>query len=86
MKPLSKQSGNYKLSNQILHVCAIYRPPDTSERLFIDDFTEFMVDVLAEYSNLIVVGDFNMHINKEENPNASIFMDTMVALGLKQHT
>ena len=78
-------------SNRTLHVCAIYRPPDTSERLFIDDFTEFMVDVIAEYSNLIVVGDFNMHINKEENPNASIFMDTMVALGLialglKQHT
>ena len=38
------------------------------------------------YSNLIVVGDFNIHINKEDNPNASIFMDTMAALGLKQHT
>ena len=73
-------------SNQTLHVCTIYRPPDTSEMLFIDDFMEFMVDVIAEYSNLIVVGDFNIHINKEDNPNALIFMDTMVALGLKQHT
>ena len=54
--------------------------------LFIDDFMEFMADVIAEYSNLIVVGDFNIHINKDNNPNALIFMDTMVALGLKQHT
>ena len=75
-----------QISNQTLHLCAIYRPPDKSEMLFIDDFTEFMADVIAEYSNLIVVGDFNMHINKDDNPNASIFMDTMVALGLKQHT
>ena len=73
-------------SNQTLHLCAIYRPPDTSEMLFIDDFMEFMADVIAEYSNLIVVGDFNIHINKENDPNASIFMDTNVALGLKQHT
>ena len=73
-------------SNQTLHLCAIYRPPDTSEMLFIDDFMEFMADVIAEYCNLIVVGDFNIHINKENDPNASIFMDTMVALGLKQHT
>ena len=73
-------------SNQTLHFCASYRPPDTSEMLFIDDFIEFMVHVIAEYSNLIVVGDFNIHINKDNNPNASIFMDIMVALGLKQHT
>ena len=86
MQLLSRQFGNCKTSNQTLHLWAIYRPPDTSEVLFINDFIEFMGDVIAEYSNLIVVGDFNIHINKDNNPNASIFMDTMVALGLKQHT
>ena len=59
--------------NQTLHVCAIYRPPDTSEMLFTDNFMEFVVDVIAEYSNLIIVGDFNIRINKEDNPNTSIF-------------
>ena len=44
------------------------------------------MDVIAEYSNLIVVGDFNIHINNGNNPNASIFIDTMVTLALKLHT
>ena len=71
MKPLSKQSGNYKLQTKF-HMYVLYTDPQTQVKGFIDDFTEFMVDAIAEYSNLIVDGDFNMHISKEENPNASI--------------
>ena len=35
--------------------------------------------------NLVVLGDFNIHLNDIDDPNASIFLDTMTALGLKQH-
>ena len=33
----------------------------------------------------MVLGDFNIHVNDTSNPNANIFLDTMTALGLKQH-
>ena len=63
----------------------IYRPPDGSIPQFIDIFTELLVDILTCNTNLVVLGDFNIHVNDTSNPNANIFLDTMTALGLKQH-
>ena len=34
---------------------------------------------------MIVLGDFNIHINDENDNEASIFVDTMIALGFNQH-
>ena len=34
---------------------------------------------------MIVLGDFNIHINDENDNNASIFVDTVNALGFNQH-
>ena len=33
----------------------------------------------------MVFGDFNIHVNDINNPNANIFLDTITALRLKQH-
>ena len=35
--------------------------------------------------NSIILGDFNMHIEDPTDNNYKIFVDTMEALGLKQH-
>ena len=64
---------------------AIYRPLDLSLPWFLDDFTEFMVDIIADSSNIVVMGDFNIHVNCDDDPNAVIFSDTMKAIGLHQH-
>ena len=42
------------------------------------------MDILTCNTNLVVLGDFNIHVNDINNPNANIFLDTMMALGLKQ--
>ena len=52
---------------------------------FLDLFTEYIVDLIAEHENIVLVGDFNIHINNEDNPNAVIFLDTMTAPGLHQY-
>ena len=52
---------------------------------FLDIFTELLVDILTCNTNLVVLGDFNIHVNETSNPNVNIFLDTMTALGLKQH-
>ena len=33
----------------------------------------------------MILGDFNIYVNDVNDPNASIFLDMMTALGLKQH-
>ena len=72
-------------ANSFLNVLGVYRPPDGSIPQFLDIFTELLVDILTSNTNLVVLGNFNIHVNDINNPNAKIFLDTMTALGLKQH-
>ena len=53
--------------------------------MFLDDLTEFLTNWMASYRNLLICGDFNMHIDNPSDMEAQIFMDTMEALGLQQH-
>ena len=53
--------------------------------MFIDDITEFLAEAISQHQN-IVAGDFNMHINNQDDLEANILMDTMTSLGLQQHT
>ena len=71
--------------NAFLNILGVYRPPDGIIPQFLDNFTELLVDIVASNTNLVILGDFNIHINDVNDPNASIFLDIMTTLGLKQH-
>ena len=43
------------------------------------------MDIVTSNTNLVVLGDFNIHINDVDDPTAGTFLDTMTALRLKQH-
>ena len=43
------------------------------------------MDWMTSYRNVIICGDFNLHINNPPDMEAQSFMDTMEVLGLKQH-
>ena len=69
---------------------AIYRPPypatnQETVAKFVDEFTVWLANISGSFSNMIVLGDFNIHINDENDNEAGIFMDTMIALGFNQH-
>ena len=66
-------------------ILGIYRPPAGSPVEFLTEFTNWITDVVVQDTNLLVVGDFNLHINNENDENAAKFMELMVALGLVQH-
>ena len=51
-----------------------------------DEYVEFLADVLADHRNLLILGDFNIHVNSIDDPDAEVFSDMMEALGLDQHT
>ena len=40
---------------------------------------------ISKLDNQIVMGDFNIHVGDCSNTEATIFKDTMQALGLQQH-
>ena len=45
----------------------------------------FLADVLADHRNILIFGDFNIHINNKDDPDAKVFSDVMEALGLNKH-
>ena len=86
---LSLLLGNLKLKNSTLVVHGIYHPPPslrnkTTNLAFIEDFLEFASSTLPEYQNSIYIGDFNLHISKDD-ANPAIFNDSIEAMGLYQH-
>ena len=71
-------------------VLVVYHPP-YSERapitnaMFLEEVTDFLTTFLVEHNNIIITGDFNIHVNNTNDPVAQIFLDTMEALGLDNH-
>ena len=79
-----------KFTTVHLTLIAIYHPPSTmqnnTDNQFIDQFTEWPSVNLATLPNVVITGDFNIHINdKELDNNAHIFTDTLKALGPQTH-
>ena len=71
-------------------IIAIYRPPystmnQATIQSFFEEFTDCMATKSNEYSNVIVLGDFNIHINNDQDADVNRFKDIMEAVGLQQH-
>ena len=79
-----------KTSGTLINVLAIYHPPYSStnkcmDAMFLDDFAELLEEVLVSYGKIICMGDFNLHVNNMENPDAQVFLDMITAFGLENH-
>ena len=72
-------------------VIAIYHPPYTAKNpstdaMFLDDFTNWLSERLIDYKNVVITGDFNIHINHQDSKDdALIILDTITAMGLQIH-
>ena len=52
--------------------------------MFIDDFTDWIGERVMTYDNIIITGDFNLHVNKEDDPEIQVFINTITAIGFNQ--
>ena len=52
---------------------------------FLDQVSELVQYLFTNHKNLVLLGDFNIHVNKLDNQNTQAYLDTMEALGLVQH-
>ena len=84
----------WKVSNihSSIVILGIYRPPtrnfDTDQntlQTFLIEFTKFHNDISAEHNDIIIAGDFNIHVNSEIDNDADQFLNMLETLGLLQH-
>ena len=71
--------------NMLVNLCVIYKPPDTCIVAFCDDLTDYSERNVTSPGRTIIVGDVNIHTNRQLHPDAVLFHETLVGLGLKDH-
>ena len=78
-----------RVRNKILTIVGIYHPPLESTRntpaRFLDQVSELVQYLFTNHKNLVLPGDFNIHVNKLDDHDTQACLDTMEALGLVQH-
>ena len=80
---------NISCKNRVLKIIAIYHPPysmrnPVTNNIFIDELTDWLTDTLALDKHVLVMGDFKIHINKDNNEIANIFLSSIMAMGLQR--
>ena len=73
----------------VLMIVGVYRPPYSVRNgnmvtKFLDEFTPWMVDMITNHSNIILMVDFNIHIGDEDDAEVIAFLDVIEAQGLEQ--
>ena len=67
----------------------MYHPPLGTTRntpvKFLAQVSELVQYLFTNHKNLVLLGDFNIHINKLDNQDTQCNIDTMEALVLVQH-
>ena len=67
-----------------LNFVVIYRFCELTPSLFLTEFYNFIDDVYINFSNIIIVGDFNLHVNHKFNPDIMQFYEILSSFGLSQ--
>jgi len=96
-KQESKSFKSFELMEVLLHtnsstsrIVIIYRPPPSTSNglsytLFLDEFSSLLELFSIAPGKLIIIGDFNIHIDVSDDGNAKMFMDLLQSFNLTQH-
>lgn len=73
-----------------IRVVIVYRPPynenhRVSMGMFINEFSNYMDSIILSKEQLLILGDFNIHLDDSTNADTKIFIDLLESLGLEQH-
>ena len=61
----------------------VYHAPDlTTVNAFHNDFLNFVGNLRLKYRYLVIIGDFNIHINNKDSEDTNQFLQTMEAMEL----
>ena len=57
----------------------------TTPRVFFEEFGSYLETIVLSPESLILTGDYNFHVDVEDDPDARAFLDLLASIGLKQH-
>ena len=71
----------------IINIIAIYHLPyldinQSTNAKFLDDLADILEKHFMSLSNIVAAGNFNLHIDKETDPDVNLFKDMAQAFGL----
>ena len=70
------------INNCVLNLVTVYRPPDTNILDFCHEFTYILKQHINQSGELVLMGDFNIAVNKPSNPEPSTFLDILNSFNL----
>ena len=73
-----------------MRLVIIYRPPYSEEHrvstsVFLTEFTEYLETLLLCKEQLLITGDFNIHVDDPHDSDGQKFLELLEGLGLEQH-
>ena len=78
------------IKNRKITLVTIYRPESSWKKKykmseFFDEFTDFLADHHRRNSEVVIMGDFNFHVNKNDDTHAKKLLDILKMFDMKQH-
>jgi hypothetical protein len=79
-----------KHGNNNFRICIIYRPPYSAShpvtvQSFFQQFSGYLETVILSPEPLLICGNFNIHVEIADNPDAVTFLDMLESMALKQY-
>ena len=66
-------------------LCSVYRPPSSSDSVFLDEWTNLLSGLVISPHELIICGDINLHLDVKTNRYSNLFHQSLDVCGLLQH-
>ena len=73
------------IGGRYLTVCVVYRPPHTSLAQFLNEFTDLLDQLTTSTNDLLIAGDFNIHLDSPGDLYAKKLLDILEMYNLVQH-
>ena len=80
---LSLSNPNLKAQKPVLFV-VVYRPPGPYTE-FLSQFSDFLSDLVLSSDKVIIVGDFNIHVDVNSDSLTTAFNSILDSIGFSQH-
>lgn len=73
-------------SSQVARLCVVYRPPSSNDlATFFREFGDYLSHLVTASGHLLLMGDFNFHVDVISDQHAKEFMSLVSSFGLQQH-
>ena len=72
-----------KFGSFAVRIVIVYRPPCTKS--FVSEFTSYSESIILSMEPILIVGDFNLHVDVAGDAVAGDFLNILESMGLEQH-